>query len=186
MILIINCGTNHLEDIKNHLKSFNCLSRVIGLDEIKGFDFSSFSGIIISGAPTLLTKSDLGKYLELFQFVKKVKIPILGICLGHQLIGLLYGAKVYLGNNINKMETIEIIEKDQIFEGILDKSLFREEHSEYIDLPLDFILLAKSKSCNNEAMKHKEKDIYGVQFHPEVSFEIGKKVLENFVRVCKG
>jgi GMP synthase (glutamine-hydrolysing) len=116
--------------------------------------------------------------------VKKVKVPILGICLGHQIIGLLYGSKIKRDKLIKKKEKIEIISKNKLFANVKDHPLFREEHSEYITLPKGFHLLAKSSSCNNETMKHKKKNIYGVQFHPEYSGTNGRKLLSNFLKLC--
>jgi GMP synthase (glutamine-hydrolysing) len=64
--------------------------------------------------------------------------------------------------------------------------LFRadEDHCEGITLPDQFILLARSRSYDVEAMKHREKDIYGVQFHPETSNEPGRKIAHNFLKLC--
>ncbi len=185
MICIINCGTTWLEEIKKNLTELNCLYSVIDLDKIKGIDFQSFSGVVVSGAPILLTKVDLKNYIKTFTFIKNVNNPILGICLGHQVIGLLYGSEINkLDKTINKKEHIEIVKKDALFSDVENRPLFQEEHSEYITLPAGFILLAKSNSCENEAMKHKKKNIYGVQFHPEVSGKNGRTILKNFVDIC--
>jgi GMP synthase (glutamine-hydrolysing) len=109
----------------------------------------------------------------------------LGICLGHQIIGLLYGAEIQAGKRIDKKERIEIIKENDLFKNIKNFSLFKQAHCESITLPTEFILLAKSKSCENEAMKHKNKKIYGVQFHPEVSEKNGRKLFDNFVKITK-
>lgn len=86
---------------------------------------------------------------------------------------------------IDKKEKINLISKDEaLFSGIKNGSLFREEHSEYVTLPDTFHLLAKSSSCNNEAMKHKSKKIYTTQFHPEMSGGDGTKIFENFLKMC--
>lgn len=82
------------------------------------------------------------------------------------------------------MQRIEILKGNDLFIGIQDLAEFREEHAEFISLPKNFILMAKSKSCGNESMKHKSKSIYGVQFHPEVSGENGKKLFKNFLKLC--
>ncbi|NCO97466.1 MAG: hypothetical protein COY38_04990 [Candidatus Aenigmarchaeota archaeon CG_4_10_14_0_8_um_filter_37_24] len=183
MICIIDCGTSWLEEIKKNVSELKKPYKVIKFDEIEDCKFKSFSGIIISGAPTLLTQVDLKKYMSLFRFIKTVSIPILGICLGHQIIGLLYGSEVHVGKMVNKKEKIEIVKQDDLFLGIKNNSLFQEEHSEFITLPEEFQLLAKSKTCDNEAMKHKKRKIYGVQFHPEVSGSNGKMVLDNFLKI---
>jgi len=184
MICIIDCGTSSLQKIKRNLTDLDYKFRVIKLDEIENSDFKSFSGIIISGAPTLLTQVNQQEYLDKFNFLKSIEIPVLGICLGHQIIGLLNGSKIQAEKMIDKMEQIEILKENDLFAGIQDFGLFREEHLEFISLPENFTLLAKSESCDNEAMKHKNKNIYGVQFHPEVSDDNGKKLFTNFLKLC--
>ncbi len=185
MICLIDCGTNWLKHIEMNVKKQGHSYKVITLNEIKKNDFKSFAGIIISGAPTSLTEIDLQKYLNPFRFIKTINVPVLGICLGHQIIGLLYGSEIHKGRVIDKKERINlIVEKEVLFLGIKNHSLFREEHSEYVTLPDKFHLLAKSNSCDNEAMKHKSKKIYTTQFHPEVSGKNGTKIFENFLKMC--
>jgi len=185
MICIIDCGTSWLEEIKENVKASNHDFDVIKSKEVKNSDFKIFSGIIISGAPTNLTEINLQEeYMDIFSFLKNIEIPILGICLGHQIIGLLNGSEIKAGKLIDKMEHIEIIRENNLFTNIKNQSLFREEHSEYISLPNNFMLLAKSESCNNEAMKHRDKKIYSTQFHPEVSNINGRKLINNFLEMC--
>jgi len=181
LIGIIDCGTLWLKEIEKNLTKLDKSFKVIKLANIKKCDFGKFSGIIISGAPILLTKAKTQKYVELFKFIKIVKVPVLGICFGHQIMGLVYGAKIDIGKKINKKEQIEITKREKLFWGVKDKNLFRENHCEFITLPNNFFLLAKSKSCCNEAMKHKKKKLYGIQFHPEMSGDSGEKLLKNFI-----
>ena len=184
MFCIIDCGTSWMEDIKKNLSDLGQSSKIIKIAELKNYDFSPFSGIIISGGPTLLSKINWKKFIEPFKFIKTTKIPILGICLGHQTIGLLYGAEISGGKLISKKEPIEILSKEKLFLNLENPPIFREDHSEHITIPREFVLLGKSNSCANEAMKHENKNIYSVQFHPEVSGENGKKLFQNFIKIC--
>lgn len=184
MICIINCGTSYLDNIIKLLNNLGQENKAVNIDKLDNTNFNSFSGIIITGAPTLLTRIDLKKYLKPFEILNSLPIPILGICLGHQIIGLLHGAKISRGEFINKKESIEIINKNKLFSNIKNRSYFQEEHSEYITLPKGFHLLAESASCKNEAMKHKNKKLYGVQFHPEVSGGNGIIIIRNFLQFC--
>lgn len=182
MICIIDCGTTFLGKFQ---KAIDADYQIVGLDALGKQDFSGFSGIIISGAPTLLTEVDLPEYMDMFRFIKEINVPVLGVCLGHQLLGLLHGAKISCGKMVDKKERIVFLKKDPLFKGVRKGALFREEHSEHISLPEGFTLLAKSESCTNEAMKHPGKQMYGVQFHPEASGSQGTIVLENFVGMCR-
>ena len=185
MIIIIDCGSSWVRNIKENIKTLNHEVTILKLDKIIDSDFELCSGIIISGRPTLLTQENIQKHLDKLNFIKDVSIPILGICFGHQIIGLLYKAEIKIGESIDKKEIIEITENNNLFKNILNNSLFQEAHSEFISLPKNFVLLAKSESCNNEAMKHKNKKIYCTQFHPEVSENNGKILIGNFLEICK-
>lgn len=181
MICIINNGTSHLEDIKENVPDH----KVITIDEMENFDFKPYSGIVITGAPISLIENGLQKYIDRYSFIKTVDVPVLGICLGHHIVGIVFGAKIWSGKMIDRKEKIFLKNQDKLLEGVQDKSNFREEHSDYISLPEQFTLLASSESCDNEGMRHKNKEIYSVQFHPEVSEEQGKTVLANFLEMCK-
>lgn len=182
MMCVINCGTDWLKEIEENLSGHSY--KIFGLHELTGCDVGSFAGVIISGAHTNLTEVHLSDFLTPFRFVHSVNVPILGICLGHQILGVLHGATVSRGPVINKQESIEVIKDDKIFSGLGHTSLFREDHAECITVPVDFDVLAQSESCHNEAMRHKKKCMYGVQFHPEVSGNNGRTVLTNFLHMC--
>lgn len=182
MICIINCGTMFLKGIQNILNDFGYESVVVNVDDIKNHNFSVYSGIIITGGPTKLSQIDYQNFIKPFEFIKNINIPVLGICLGHQIMGLLYGARIGHGELISRDEGVEIIQDDLLFIDVDVKSLFKKEHSEFVSLPDNFTLLATSVSCDNEAMRFRNK--YGVQFHPEVSGENGKQILKNFLMTC--
>ena len=61
----------------------------------------------------------------------------------------------------------------------------QEDHCEFVSVPKGFKLIASSDACFNEAMTHKEKNIFGVQFHPEVSGLQGSLLIENFYKICQ-
>lgn len=86
MLAIIDCGTSELESIISNIQKLGFEYSVITLPEIPSTDFYLFSHIIISGAPTILTEVGPERYIELFTFLETIEIPILGICLGHQII----------------------------------------------------------------------------------------------------
>lgn len=185
MILIINCGSEKVDLIARMVSKDHFELQIVRLDEIKNIDFANYNGIIISGAPILLTEIDYSSVLDLFEFIHRINYPILGICFGHQIIGLLYGAKAFRGHECRTDEIIEVIERNELFDGLDAILSLREDHCEGITLPNNFILLAKSRGYGVEAMKHREKSVYGVQFHPEASGESGEKIIKNFLKLCK-
>ncbi len=178
MILVINCGSSKTYKFKEIAQKLGFSAEIQKKDNLPNIIFERYSKIIISGGPTLLTQDK--EYYKDFAFVKTYSKPILGVCLGHQIIGLQFGAKIYSYKPVSKDVEIDVLKRNDIFKGLSEKPIFREDHREYIDLPEDFLLLAKSNTCINEAMKHKIKPIYGLQFHPEISNENGLIVLKNF------
>ena len=68
-----------------------------------------------------------------------------------------------------------------------DKSIVWESHNDEVTvLPKDFEILGKSENCEIQAMQHKEKQLYGLQFHPEVEHtEYGELIFKNFVKICE-
>ena len=119
------------------------------------------------------------------------KLPILGICLGHQSIGFAFGAKIVRAKKLMHGKASKIIHDGKyLFEGMKNPFSAIRYHSLVIDrssLPPELIVTAESED-DREIMgiRHREYPIYGVQFHPEsILTEDGIKVIENFLRLAK-
>jgi GMP synthase (glutamine-hydrolysing) len=181
-IAVIDCGSKKFDAICSLVMELDCSVQKILLAEANATRFEAFRAVIISGGPLLFT--DPGKTADLekrFAFIARLPIPILGICLGHQALGLLHGAAVFRGPEIRRPEKINIVRVHPLFEGITSETLFGEDHCEGIFLSEHFLLLASSASYAVEAMVAQDKPFYGVQFHPEISGEPGKKIFQNFI-----
>jgi GMP synthase (glutamine-hydrolysing) len=137
-------------------------------------------GIVLSGSPTFLTEVDHRPYMQQCGFLKHLSIPVLGICFGHQILGILHGAKIYRGPEVREPNLISVLQPDPLFEELGKQTRMTEDHTEGITLPEGFIHLASSESYFNEGMKHPSRKIWGVQFHPEVSGVNGIKFFRNF------
>ena len=131
-----------------------------------------------------LTETNPKPYLKALDFLKTYKNPVLGICFGHQLLGILHGAQVSLCKEDRNWQEIIIEQSSTLFNYIRKPYRMVEDHTEEVTLPEDFKLLATSKVCKNEAMQHKIKPLFGVQFHPEVSERGGLQLLKNFCKTC--
>ena len=144
-------------------------------------------GLVLSGgAPRIGLESDLGNCSE---YLEKADFPILGICAGHQFMARFFGGKIEPSKvpEFGKIELTLLKEDDMLFEGVSKKSIVWESHNDEVTVsPKDFEILGESESCKIQAMHHKEKPLYGLQFHPEVEHtEYGEQIFKNFVKICK-
>ena len=144
-------------------------------------------------SPGPCTPRDAGILVPLVQALAG-KIPILGVCLGHQAIGEAFGGRVVRADRLMHGKTCQVIhEKDELFEGIPSPLTGMRYHSLVVEpasLPKDLVITAWSadrpKDAEIMAMKHRKHPIYGVQFHPEsIGTEHGKQLLENFLGVAR-
>lgn len=146
------------------------------------------SGIVISPGPGI--PEDAGISIDVIKTFGS-KIPILGICLGHQSIAVAYGGEVIRANEIfhGKTSKIQVKGKD-IFDGIPRKLDVMRYHSLIVkpsSLPNDLEVIAATVTNNDiMAIKHKNFNVYGLQFHPESIYTLkGKKIIGNFViNIC--
>lgn len=151
----------------------------ITLDEIKRL---SPNAIILSPGPK--HPKDSGICLEIFK--ARLNVPVLGICLGHQALGLCFGAKIQRLKEVAHATSsqISLIAQSEIFrEFPKDFSVMRYHSLEVVDLPSELEALAYTKDKVLMAMRHKDLPYFGVQFHPESYFsEYGLKIFENFLK----
>ncbi len=143
-------------------------------------------GVILSGGrgnpyePLNLTAN----YVALINY----KVPIIGFCLGHEIIAVGYHGRIKrLPAYNNRKEKVRILKpEDPIFKGITNcEILLQKKHSYQVsEVPHDFEILAESDTCHAEIIKHKSKPIYGFQSHPEVSGKDGIQIVNNFLSFC--
>ncbi len=139
-------------------------------------------GLILGGGPSM---ERAGNCME---YVKGLDYPLLGICLGHQIIAKAYGGEIgSAGIESYAKIKINVIDENDILKGFgKSVDVWASHKDEIIRAPDGFKVLANSPICGIEAMKHESKPVYGIQFHPEVHHtENGGKIFENFYEVCK-
>lgn len=120
-----------------------------------------------------------------------IKIPILGVCLGHQAICDAFGGKIsYAGKLMHGKSSTAKLNKDPIFKGLNDEIAVGRYHSLSLvenTLPKDLKIISKTAD-NGEimAIKHKKYNVYGLQFHPEsILTPDGITIIENFINKIK-
>ncbi|MCY6484690.1 aminodeoxychorismate/anthranilate synthase component II [Clostridium aestuarii] len=156
----------------------------ITIEDIKKMDLE---GIIISPGPK--DPKDAGNSIEIIKNFRG-EIPILGICLGHQAIGYVFGGKIVKGERPMHGKISNVYHNNKgIFKGIKNPLKVTRYHSLVVDkesLPSCFSITCETEDGVIMGLKHKEYDIEGVQFHPEAELtECGHEILENFIKRCK-
>ncbi|MDD5108005.1 MAG: aminodeoxychorismate/anthranilate synthase component II [Candidatus Omnitrophica bacterium] len=116
------------------------------------------------------------------------KIPILGVCLGHQAIGYVFGGKIVGAKKLMHGKTSKIYHnKKDIFKNIPNPFLATRYHSLLVDqksLPECLEIIASTKENEIMGLKHKAYPLWGVQFHPEsILTKSGKQILDNFIKL---
>ena len=184
-ILIIDFGSQFTQLIARRIREIGVFSEIVSHKKIKNKDIiSSVKGIILSGGP--LNVYEINKY----SFDKKIienKIPVLGICFGHQILSKLNGGGVKQSKH-REFGLARIFKKRN---SILTKNFFNNNkitkvwmsHADQVSkLPKNFDVIASSQNSKFAIIENKVKKFYGVQFHPEVTHtENGKKIISNFI-----
>ena len=178
-ILIINNKTSYLNEIKKTIGTTNY--KIINFKEIRLVEADKFSHIILTGGNK---KIDHKIFKEEVKIIKKSKKPILGICFGHQLICSIFGGKTYkLAKKRRGKLKISIVLKDEIFKKMPKNIIVYEDHTHVSKgFNKNLTLLATSED-GVEIIKHKNKRIYGFQFHPEIEFPHTKRLIKNFLKI---
>ncbi|WP_101295703.1 GMP synthase subunit A [Halegenticoccus soli] len=139
-------------------------------------------GLVLSGGPDIERAGRCADYLDL-------DVPVLGICLGMQVIAHELGGRVGGGEYGGYADvTVEIVDEDDPLVGSLapETRVWASHADEVKALPEGFSHTATSDVCGIEAMSDAERDLYGVQWHPEVAHtERGQEVFENFLAICR-
>tara|TARA_B100001027_G_scaffold34252_1_gene20958 strand:- start:1746 stop:2312 length:567 start_codon:yes stop_codon:yes gene_type:complete len=152
----------------------------ITIEEIKKLDPKY---VVISPGPC--TPKESGISMQVIDSFKEKK-PILGVCLGHQAIGAVFGANIIKAKELMHGKTSEIQHDGNfLFEGMPNNFTATRYHSLVIEektLSEDFIVNARSEDGSIMGIQHCKLNVSGVQFHPEsIMTENGKKLLSNFL-----
>ena len=174
-------------DYQHYLSSLKVKVDVIRNDQITSKEIlkRKYNKIVISPGPGNPDQS--GNCLKIVKSLYK-KIPILGVCLGHQIIGQVFGSKIIQAKKLMHGKTSKIISKKV---GILKNLPKSFEATRYHSLIIDKKSLSKHLEITAEskdglimAVQHKNYDVHGVQFHPEsIKTKLGIKILKNFIRI---
>jgi GMP synthase-like glutamine amidotransferase len=147
--------------------------RIIHFLDLEQEELNNYSKVVLSG--TALKDHATLNQLEKFEWIKTFDKPLLGICAGMQTIGLVFGARLTRCLQIGMTE-ISTLNLNPLFQGTFKAYTLHNHSTQPIK---NFQTLAKSSKCL-QAIKHKQKNIYGVLFHPEVR---NQNILQNFIQL---
>ena len=186
-ILLIDNYDSFTYNLYHYVSSFNKNVDVKRNDKVNSKDIikNKYTKIIISPGPG--NPNQAGNCLKIVnQFYKK--IPILGVCLGHQIIGQVFGSKIIQAKKLMHGKTSLITNKKLgVLKGIKNKFTATRYHSLIVDratLSNDLIVTATTDDNIIMGLMHNKYQIHGVQFHPEsINTKVGMKIIKNFVKI---
>ena len=189
-ILIIDFGSQFTQLIARKIRELGVYCEIISHNKIARIKKlnKNIKGLILSGGPLNVYQSNKVKFNKTLLFSK---LPILGICFGHQIISKEMGGKV----KKSKSREFGSANVTEIKSSILTKNFFKKKKNkvwmshadEVTKLPKSFKVVAKSDNSKMCIIENSKDKLYGIQFHPEVSHtNRGKIILKNFIfGICK-
>ena len=187
LILILDFGGQYNQLIARRVRECNVYSEVVPFDiSIDKIKEKNPKGIIFTGGPTSVYGEDSPKCdSEIFN----LGIPVLGICYGMQLMTHTLNGKVAKADK-REYGTIDVSidNTSLLFKNFNPNNVFLMSHTDYVEvLPDGFKNIGSTPSCPNAAIENVERNLYGIQFHPEVNNSVnGTQVIKNFLyEICK-
>ncbi len=183
-IVVVDFGSQYNQVIVKALRKIEVYSELVFFEDVQDAIDSDVVGIILSGGPSSVYEDDC---YQLDLTFLDTKIPVLGVCYGMQYLVHNLGGRVE-PSEVKEFgfTNIEVVKPNSLTQGTpLHQSVWMSHSDSVVDLGNNFELLAKT-SDHPAIVKHKELEVYGVQFHIEVLHtEFGLKMIENFaLNIC--
>ena len=189
MLLVIDNYDSFTYNLVQYLAELGQQVRVVRNDEVSVDDVARMSPEHIVISPGPCTPNEAGISLDVIRKLSG-KIPILGVCLGHQSIGQAFGGKVIRAKEVVHGKTSRVFHDDKgMFAGLPNPFEATRYHSLVVErssLPDCLEITAKTWDEEIMGLRHKTLPVEGLQFHPE-SFltKVGKDLLRNFLRLTR-
>jgi len=185
-IIVLDFGSQYSHLICRRIREFSVYAELVPFDiSMEELKQKNPKGIIFSGGPSSVYNSDAPlPQKEIFD----AKLPLLGICYGHQLIVDKFGGKVKQANKEYGSSVLMIDDESKLLNGIGDTIRAWMSHGDEAEkIPENFEIIGHTENARAAAIANKSKTVFGIQFHPEVVHtEKGTNILKNFVlNVCK-
>ncbi len=186
-ILVIDNYDSFVFNLVQYLGQLGAQCTVVRNDEIGVEEADKYDGVLISPGPG--TPERAGISVEMVKYCAKKKIPLFGVCLGHQAIGVAYGATVSQAPELLHGKTSQVHHQNiGVLKDIPSPFQATRYHSLAVErstLPPEIEITSETDSGVVMSMRHKTLSIEGVQFHPEsVLTEHGHHMLANWLNEC--
>ncbi|OYU99126.1 MAG: aminodeoxychorismate/anthranilate synthase component II [Verrucomicrobiales bacterium VVV1] len=189
MILVIDNYDSFTFNLVHYLLELGAEAQVVRNDMLTAADAMAMKPQAVLLSPGPCTPNEAGVCLDLIAAAAAARLPLLGVCLGHQSLGQAFGGAVVRAPQVMHGKTSAISHDGSgIFAGLPSPFEATRYHSLIVrddDLPDCFIVNARSPDGINMGMRHKELPLHGVQFHPEsIATEHGHAMLANFLTLA--
>ena len=186
-ILVVDNYDSFVFNLVQYLGQLGAECTVVRNDEVTADEASKYDGVLISPGPG--TPEKAGVSIEMINYCAEKKIPLFGVCLGHQAIGVAFGATVSRAPELLHGKTSQVIHEGA---GVLSNLPSPFTATRYHSLAVEpatisdqLEITGRTESGVVMSMRHKTLPIEGVQFHPEsVLTEHGHKLLANWLTQC--
>lgn len=179
--LVINNETKSPGKLKALLKKLGVKQAWYSYDDFP--DYKNYDFIILTGSSSYNALWDTSKFKKEIHLIKTTTNPVLGICFGFELICLANGSKlIEMEEGAQEDQHIEVVNNDKIFGDIKNITVHESHNWAVTDLGNKLLGLARSQ-FGWEVVKHRDRPLYGIQFHPEIDTELtqGDDLLRNFI-----
>ncbi|MEK6677262.1 MAG: glutamine-hydrolyzing GMP synthase [Planctomycetota bacterium] len=181
-IAILDFGAQYVQLIARRVREQHVHSVIVGPDvSVEELRQQNTVGLILSGGPGSVYEASAPRCRR---EVLEIGLPVLGICYGMQLLAEFFGGQVKHGKHREFGRTqLTLVGRDPFFHHVPEVTSVWMSHGDVVtDLSDRFMALATTETCPFAAVRHREKPIYGVQFHPEVTHTVcGNQLIRNFL-----
>ncbi len=186
-ILVVDNYDSFVFNLVQYLQQLGAECTVVRNDAVAAEDAANYDGVLISPGPGVPEKA--GVSVAMIKFCATKKIPLFGVCLGHQAIGVAFGATVSRAPELLHGKTSLVHHHQQgVFEGLPSPFTATRYHSLCVErdtVGADLEITGATESGIVMSMRHRTLPIEGVQFHPEsVLTEHGHRMLANWLTMC--
>jgi GMP synthase (glutamine-hydrolysing) len=186
-IIILDFGSQYTQLIARRIRENKVFCEIVPFNQkVETYKHKNLGGIVLSGGPASVFDPH-APFCEAEVF--ELGVPVLGICYGLQLLGKMFGGEVERSKKREYGKAVLRIDNyEDLFSETKDQTCVWMSHGDHLSaLPKGFEILAHTENIPFAAIRNKEKEIFGLQFHPEVMHtQEGKKIIHNFLFIiCK-